>query len=83
MTDKVTPGQAPGVDLQSLMDRLRHVTDTLTEEKLTMEEHLTLYAQGIELQKQIKAELDNADRRLVQVVGQDGVISTFDKPGSR
>ncbi len=75
---KVTAGEAPGEDLQSLFDALKHICDSLEHGGLSVEESVTTYAQGIALQARIKAELGKAERRVVEIIDMDGVIKPFD-----
>lgn len=63
-----------GLDLQTLFDRMRHICEALEEKKLKLEDGVKLYEEGLAIQKQIKARLDAADKRIVELVKEDGSI---------
>jgi exodeoxyribonuclease VII small subunit len=77
-TQKVVAGEVDGVDLDDLFNRFRHICEQLEDPNLPLEKSVSVYAQGVELQRRIKAELDSADRRMVTVMNQDGTTEPFD-----
>ena len=73
MTEKVIPGQTIGVDLEALFDSLRHICDTLESGGVSMEESVQLYAQGEALRQAIKQELARPERRVVEIIDENGI----------
>ncbi len=79
MSEKVVPGVPPrsGEDLQALFDAFQHVCDTLEVGGLSLDESLTLYARGRELELRIQRELGRAERRVVEILKPDGTTEPF------
>lgn len=85
-TEKVVPGVATGVDLQSLFDALAHVCEQLEGAKrreLTLEESMKLYEEGVRLERIIQAELNKTERHMVMILDADGVESPFESTNQR
>lgn len=87
------PGWARGVggwrcpsccppDLNPLLDEMTEICEKL-EQGPPLEEHLRLYERGVQLQNQISAALGDAERRLIEVVGQDGTMTSFGEVGAK
>lgn len=74
---KVEVGVPDGVDIESLMDRFQKIADGL-ESGLPLEEHVKLYEEGCRLEAVIRAELAKAERRMVEIINEDGTTSPFD-----
>lgn len=71
------------MDLEAMFDAFRHICDRLEAEEMPLEDRIALYAQGVAMSEKIKEELAKADRRVVQVISQDGTISDFGVVGER
>jgi exodeoxyribonuclease VII small subunit len=79
MTEKVTPGTfSNGVDLQPLFEEFRHICEQLEEKGLPLEDSVTLYARGVEIQLKIKRELGRAENRMVEIINVDGTTTPFE-----
>lgn len=75
---KVTPGSVEGVDLENLFNRFRHTIELLETGNLTLEQSMETYEEGVRIQTLIHAELSKEERRLVEIVDENGVVSPFD-----
>jgi len=75
--EKVVAAEPPGEDLQSLFDRLRHLTEQLENNELTLEESIATYDKCVELQGKIRKILDDADRKVTEIVREGGHIEPF------
>jgi exodeoxyribonuclease VII small subunit len=60
-----------------MFEELTRICDKLERGDLTLEEAMSEWERGVELQRKIDEELRSAERRLVQIVGPDGKISPF------
>lgn len=60
------------------LDRLNEILDLLENKKLPLEESVKLYEEANALGKELTKELDEVNKKLVQVV-EDGKISNLDE----
>ena len=66
--------EKPTDDLQTLFDRMRHICEQLEHRDIKLEDAVELHAQGVAIEKRIRAILEDADRRVLEVIGEDGKI---------
>lgn len=68
-------GVAENTDFESLLKEINHIVDLLEKGGLTLEESISLYSKGMELLKNARAILNNAEARLEVLISQeDGSI---------
>lgn len=68
------------VPFTEIMSELSLVCEKLDrQDGLTLESAMELYFAGVTLQIKANSALDSAHRRLVEVVGQDGVMRSFEE----
>jgi exodeoxyribonuclease VII small subunit len=73
----VNPGVPEGVDIASMMREFRAKVEELENGSLSLEQALAVHEEAVALQRRIDAELDRVERRVVRVIGQDGVERDF------
>jgi exodeoxyribonuclease VII small subunit len=76
--EKVTASEPPGEDLQHLFDTMRHMTEQLESGELTLEDSLDVYEQAVQIHRRIRSVLDDADRRVTELIKPDGTTEPFD-----
>lgn len=76
-TEKIVPSDPPGEDLQKLFDQLRHTCEALEQRDVSLERALELREEGAALERRIRAVLDDADRRVSEVLREDGSREPF------
>ena len=76
--EKIAAGQPPGEDLQHLFDTMRHMTEQLESGELSLEDSLAVYEQSLKIGEKIRAILDDADRRVTELIKPDGTTEPFD-----
>lgn len=69
--------------IQQLFDELNGIATELEKGKVPLEKALVLYARGIELQVKLRAMLNSAERRVVEIINADGTIEPFEIPPKR
>lgn len=69
--------------IKEMFDEARRICERLEKGDVGLEESLTLYAKGIEIQARIEAELKSAERRVVEIINPDGSIEPFEIPAKR
>lgn len=74
----VKAGEPPGEDLQHLFDMMRHMTEQLESGELSLEAALEVYEQSIKIGDRIRAILDDADRRVTELIKPDGTTEPFE-----
>lgn len=75
--EKVKPGQVEGEDLNKLFDQLRHLIEALESGDLSLEDSIQTYEEAVQVQNRIRAVLDDADRKVVELAKQDGRTEPF------
>lgn len=69
--------------IDQLFTELKQICDTLEKGKVSLEKSLVLYAKGLELETQLNAKLQSAERRVVEIINADGSIEPFEIPAKR
>jgi len=74
----VSTDHADTEDLQALFDRMRHICEALEQDKsIKLEEAVKLHEEGVAIEKRIKAVLEEADRRVTELIQPDGSVEKF------
>lgn len=76
--EKVKPGDVKGDDLQTLFDTLRHLTEALESGELSLEDSLKTYEESQIVAQRIRDVLNDADRRVVELIKPDGTTEPFE-----
>lgn len=73
--------QKSGETVESLLKEFEQITRKLELDDVTLEKSLELYARGLEINLMVKQILNDAERRVVEIIKPDGTIEPFtDKP---
>lgn len=75
--EKVTRGEVHGPDLQQLFDKLRHLTEALETGDLSLEDSIKTYEEAVQVQNEIRAVLNDADRKVVELAKAKGKPEPF------
>jgi exodeoxyribonuclease VII small subunit len=63
---------AEGLGFDQVLDRLRGVVDRLEEGKLSLEEQLTAFEEGVGLARRGQKALDSAEKRVEELLAKEG-----------
>lgn len=74
---KVKAGEPPGEDLQHLFNSMQHLTEQLESGTLSLEESLDVYEQAVQIHRRIRMVLEDADRRVTELIKEDGTTEPF------
>ena len=75
--EKVKPGPVEGEDLNHLFNTYRHLVDALESGSLSLEDSIKTYEEAIVVEKRIRAVLNDADRKVVELAREDGNTDPF------
>ena len=62
---------AKKLSFEDAINRLEEVLDELEKDELTLDELLSRFAEGVELLKSCRGQLDNAEKRLEELMPQE------------
>ena len=73
----------PEETVEQLLRGFEQITKKLERDEGTLEQSLALYARGLEINLKVRALLDSAERRVVEIIEPDGTIKPFEIQAKR
>lgn len=62
------------VNFEELMTKLEDITNKLENEKLSLDESVKLFEEGMEISKQCNKKLEDAEKKITILINQDNEI---------
>jgi len=72
MAAKKTPAETTPLDFETAMKRLETIVEELESGELTLEDSIARYEEGVKLSRGLTSKLDEAEKRIEQLVENEG-----------